>query len=606
MTERTPFWEEKKVAFENKTTQLKIDQKVLKTQTNKFGTIRLLFFLAAIIAAVYFINERNATASTIILLTAPFIFGWLVQKHNYYKKQLKLVTNKIDLLAEEILRLKLDLNKLDGGEEFEDHSHLFTTDMDVFGKHSLFALINRSKLSFGRTTLAKWFQNHAEQDEIKNRQAAINELKEDFDWQLNWWAENSLHQNDKNKEADLSTIFDWFEQSEVKPKSWLKAVGFIGLIQFWCIALLVLFGLVPSAFIGASILLNFLLLAPIQNEIIRTQKHTEHLSNLLNQHTGLFQMVSERDFSNDYLNKFKSSLTNPDAAQKIKILNRSLTWMHSRNGMMYWLIVPFVMTDYWVLNSSQNWRYKFGKNIRPWFNTIGNFEALLSLAGFAFVHESYSTATFENNKLVLNGEAIGHPLIKHEERVSNDFSMEGKGSLTLITGANMSGKSTFERSLGINIILSQMGAVCCAAQFTLSPLQLFTSMRTQDDLSENTSSFYAELKRLKQLVDLTQKFSTKPIFYLLDEILKGTNSEDRNKGAESLIRQLNKTYSMGLISTHDLSLASLENELDEFVNFSFNSEVKDDEILFDYKLYEGPCHTFNAVPLMRKMGIEIV
>ncbi len=478
--------------------------------------------------------------------------------------------------------------------------------MDVFGKHSLFSLINRSKLSFGRTTIAKWFQNHAEQDEIKNRQAAISELKDDFDWQLDWWAENSLHQNDKNERTDLSKIFDWFEQANAKPKPWLKAVGVLGLTQFWCVVILVIAGIVPPAFIGASMFLNFLLLAPIQNEFIKTQKHTEHLSNLLNQHTSLFQMVSERDFSNDYLNELKSLLTNPDAAQKIKILNRSLTWMHSRNGMMYWLIDPFVMTDYWVLSSSQNWRYKYGKNIRGWFNTIGNFEALLSLAGFAFVHESYSTAVFENNKLVLNGEAIGHPLIKHNERVSNNFSMQGKGSLTLITGANMSGKSTFERSLGINIILAQMGAVCCAAQFTLSPLQLFTSMRTQDDLSENTSSFYAELKRLKQLVDLTQNFSIKPIFYLLDEILKGTNSEDRNKGAESLIRQLNKTYSMGLISTHDLSLASLENELEEFANFSFNSEVKEDEILFDYKLHQGPCHTFNAVPLMRKMGIEIV
>ena len=606
MSDNNPFWEEKKALFESKAEQFEQEKKVLNKQTNKYGTIRLLFFIAAIIAAVYFINERNASLSAIIVLVGPFIFGWLVKKHNLYKKQLRLVTNKLDLLADEKLRLKLELNSLDGGEEFEDHSHPFTTDMDVFGKHSLFALINRSKLSFGRTTLAKWFQNHAEQATIANRQTAAAELKEDFDWQLDWWAENSLHQNQKTEDSDLSQIFDWFEQSNAKPKSWLKVVAILGLLQFWVTAILIMFSVIPAVFVGASLFLNLLLLGPVQQEFIRTQGVTQHLSNILNQHSGLFKMISNREFHNGFLNELKSKLTNPDAAEKIKILNRSLTWMHSRNGMMYWVLDPFVMTDYWVLSSSQNWRYKYGKNIRAWFDTIGDFEALLSLAGFSFVHNTYSTPEFENSKLILVGKAIGHPLIKHEERVSNDFYMQGKGSLTLITGANMSGKSTFERSLGINIILAQMGAVCCTADLTLSPLQLFTSMRTQDDLSENTSSFYAELKRLKQLVDLTQEFSTKPIFYLLDEILKGTNSEDRNKGAESLIRQLNKTYSMGLISTHDLSLASLEKELAEFKNFSFNSEVKEDEILFDYKLYDGPCHTFNAVPLMKKMGIEIV
>ncbi|MFQ3213642.1 MAG: DNA mismatch repair ATPase MutS, partial [Marivirga sp.] len=221
-------------------------------------------------------------------------------------------------------------------------------------------------------------------------------------------------------------------------------------------------------------------------------------------------------------------------------------------------------------------------------------------------HPHYVKPQLTLEPTILSGKEIGHPLIKHDDRVSNNFEMANVGSVSLITGSNMSGKSTFERSLGVNIILAQMGAVCCASELLLSPLQLFTSMRTEDNLSENTSSFYAELKRLKQLVDLTKSAPETPIFYLLDEILKGTNSEDRNKGAESLIKQLMKTNSLGLISTHDLSLAKLTEQLDLFANYSFNSEVKGEEILFDYKLHDGPCHTFNAVPLMRKMGIEII
>ena len=339
---------------------------------------------------------------------------------------------------------------------------------------------------------------------------------------------------------------------------------------------------------------------------MRLQAETEQIAVHLEQHKNLFKMAEEKKVEASLFKNLQSHFQNPKASQKINTLSKILNWMHSRAGMMYWVINPFLLIDYWVLNNVVNWKNQYGKSIQGWFNAIGDWEAIMSMADFAFAHESYKNAKILDAKCELKAKELGHPLLAHDERVCNDFEMTGPGAVTLITGANMSGKSTFERSLGVNMVLAQMGAVCCVESFELSPLQLFTSMRTQDNLEENTSSFYAELKRLKQLVDMTKVPQERPIFYLLDEILKGTNSEDRNIGAESLIRQLMKTNSMGLISTHDLSLAKLEDELDNFQNYSFNSDVSGEEILFDYKLHNAPCHTFNAVPLMRKMGIEII
>lgn len=597
--------EEKKVFFKTLLSEQQSSSKKLQRQATNYGTIRFLFFIISLVTIVYFINERNGIIAFAVIFIAPFIFGWLVSKHNKFKRLLKLSKNKISLLEDEIKRLQLDLSQLDGGEEFTDHMHPYTTDMDVFGKHSLFALINRSSLSFGRETLAKWFMKKASIATIEERQKAVSELSQDPDFLIRWWAENRMEE--QKKDSQQETVFKWFESNKnmTLPIFW-KVIPILALLQFWTIIVLTTIGIIPSAFVGASLFINLLLLLPIQQKVIETQSLTGELSNSLNQHLNLFKLATERKFEEESLTKLSNLLKEPSAPEKIKELNKLMNWLHSRNGMMYWLVDPFFMTDYWVLINCISWKNGYGKFIRIWFETIGKMEALLSLASFSFAHPTYTKSNFRTDIAILSGKEIGHPLIKHEERIHNDFEMSKAGSISLITGANMSGKSTFERSLGVNIILAQMGSVCCVGEFTLSPLQLFTSMRTQDNLSENTSSFYAELKRLKQLVELTKTDQDSPIFYLLDEILKGTNSEDRNKGAESLIRQLMKTNSLGLISTHDLSLASLTNQLDLFANYSFNSEVKGEEILFDYKLHDGPCHTFNAVPLMRKMGIEIV
>lgn len=574
--------------------------------TNQFGTIRILYFIATIIVSVYFVNERDGFATALVLIPFPLIFGWLVNKHKSKKRLLELGRNRILILEEEIDRLNLKLDKLPGGEGFNSSLHEYAPDMDIFGRHSVFSLVNRSALLFGQESLANWFLSAASKEEITARQEAVEEIKDDFDWRLEWWAESRLKEG-ANENKNIKDLFAYFSKSKeeiIKPI--FKFIPFIAIIQFVSLIMLAVSGILPWSFVGLGFLVNILLLVPIQSRIMRLQLETEQIAVHLEQHKNLFKMAEEKQVQASLLKNLQTNFQNPKASQKIQRLFKILNWMHSRAGMMYWVINPFLLIDYWVLNNIVSWKNQYGQSIEKWFAAIGDWEAIMSMADFAFAHEDYKNAKILDTPCDLRVKDLGHPLLPHTERVCNDFEMLGTGAITLITGANMSGKSTFERSLGVNMILAQMGAVCCSGTIELSPMQLFTSMRTEDNLEENTSSFYAELKRLKQLVDMTQAPQNRPIFYLLDEILKGTNSEDRNIGAESLIRQLMKTNSMGLISTHDLSLAKLETELDNFQNYSFNSDVSGDEILFDYKLHNGACYTFNAVPLMRKMGIEII
>ncbi len=596
---------EKKQFFAEQINHVNLSQEKFKRLTNRFGFIRIIYFIVTIVVAVYFINARNGSATAMVLIPFPIIFGWLVNRHSKHKRSLNIAQNKVKFLENEISRLDLSLSHLDGGNEFQDFAHPYTPDLDVFGRHSLFSLINRSALNFGRNTLAHWFMSAADKKTVQARQEAASSLQNEYEWRMEWFAEGYIKEIAEINNQQL--LFNWFEDDQTtKSKSSLTILPVIGLIQITMFAVLALLGILPWGFLGLGLLINILLLLPVQRRIMEIYKATDLVSDMLQQHKNLFKMAEEKKTDDAYLADISKVFKNPSASEKIKSLSNILSWLHSRNGMMYWVVNPFILSDYWIAHRSMSWKEDYGKFLRKWFTAIGEWEAVLSMSAFSFAHPHYVAAKITDKEAVLQGKDLGHPLLPHHERVNNDFLMEGKGAVTLITGANMSGKSTFERSLGVNLVLAQMGAVCCAESLILSPLKVFTSMRTQDNLEENTSSFYAELKRLKKLVDLTQEQHSTTIFYLLDEILKGTNSEDRNIGAESLIRQLMKTNSIGLISTHDLSLAKLETQLERFQNYSFNSDVSGNEILFDYKLNEGPCHTFNAVPLMKKMGIEIV
>ncbi len=278
-----------------------------------------------------------------------------------------------------------------------------------------------------------------------------------------------------------------------------------------------------------------------------------------------------------------------------------------RNNVYFVLLVGLPgLWDLFCIYSLDKWKARYAPLFRDWVDSLADAEAMQSLSGFAWANPDYSVPniTWESEVMIEAGE-MGHPLIPQDKRVNNSFSMKGNGKTMLITGSNMSGKSTFLRTIGVNLVLAQMGGVVCASAFSCSPCAVFTSMRTQDSLEENTSSFYAELKRLKHLLDLSAGVQHLPVFYLLDEILKGTNSQDRHRGAEAIIRQLHPRNASGMVSTHDLELGEWAAGQDYVFNYHFKSDIVNEKLVFDYKLQSGICKSFNASELMSMMGIDL-
>lgn len=274
------------------------------------------------------------------------------------------------------------------------------------------------------------------------------------------------------------------------------------------------------------------------------------------------------------------------------------------NHFFYAIINGLWFLDVYLVRFSEKWKQGNGARFRRWTSVVSEMEVLSSVAGFHYSNADYVFPRVSSQPYSIRFARLGHPLIAEGARVCNDFAMNGRGTIAMITGSNMAGKSTFLRSVGVNMVLALMGAPCCAGFTEVSNMKVFSSMRTQDNLEQGVSSFYAELKRVEQLLQLITK--GEPVFFLLDEMFKGTNSEDRHKGGFSLIKQLQGLNAFGIISTHDLELARIADAHGLATQYSFNSKILDGQLLFDYKLTHGRCTDFNASELMRRSGIRIL
>lgn len=575
--------------------------KALSKKYNVIATLRVTVFLVFLIAFIFFANQKNPLFLGITAIVFPFVFGLVVRAHKKiaYNREQASLTKKIN---EKELRLtKGNLKLEDPGVEYLDKKHPYINDLDIFGSNSIFQLVNRTTTKGGRDLLANWLSYNTTSQELVKRQEAVKELSEKLEWRQELEAKG-LHF--KMQESNSEELIQWINTPQ-PVSSFFK-------ISAWFFPLLIIpsigFNIYSSWPVFATlilVLLSGIVMNRFQQPLkILTETVVKYIS-VLGAYSVLIGQLENAEFHSKKLQDLKLIISpeRQKASNVIQELFRILDFLNSRKNMLYWMVNVPLLFDLHIMMMAEKWKSKNKTDVSEWFDAISELEALCSLAGLKYANPRFVFPTFSEEEYHIQSHALGHPLISEDERVNNDYTVTGKGSTSIITGSNMSGKSTFLRTLGVNITLAQAGAPVCAGSMELSTIQLFTSMRTQDNLEEHVSSFYAELQRIQDLLKLVDK--EKPVLYMLDEILKGTNSQDRHIGAVSLAKQLAKTNSFGIISTHDLALGELENSLSSISNYSFNSDIVGDEIIFPYLLEKGVCRSFNASKLMEKIGIEI-
>ena len=583
----------------------------------RLSIYRLVFFIVAAIAITVLANERMTTFLWIVIPISITGFSLLLLQYNQAVDQKKNAALLKEINESELRRLENDLSSFPTGALHLKREHPYITDLDVFGSHSLFQLLNRTTTETGSLCLAQWLSEPATKETILDRQDAIGELKTKLEWRQQLQRAGLSFLNTK---SDYQKLLDWFEKKEqLLPKQsvYLMASIALGASSTVFIILYIINSfnngwnlyLIPLLLI---LLINYLILrkaSPLAEEIInKTHQNVQTLGG----YQMLAQTISLGKFQTKRLKKLRSDLNQKEssAAQEIRRLKKILEGFQLRGtkGTMgnafYGFFNYLWLFDIYYIVLTERWKHKNRDLVQPWIHAISEFETLNSLAGFAYSNPDCTFPEITDASYIIQFETLGHPLIKPEHRICNHFNLQARGQMAMITGSNMAGKSTFLRTVGVNLILALMGAPCCAKSGRVSLMKMFTNMRTQDNLEEGISSFYAELKRMEQLLKLIK--SGQPIFFMLDEIFKGTNSKDRYKGGVSLIKQLSELNAFGIISTHNLELAKLADNHMIVTNHSFNSEINDGEMSFNYKLTEGICTDFNASELMKKSGINIL
>lgn len=517
----------------------------------------------------------------------------------------------------ELLKLENKLSSFPTGQSHLNGDHAYHTDLDVFGAHSLFQLLNSTTTESGSLCLAKWLSESATKEVILERQQAIKELKPKLEWRQKLQVAGLSFSNIKSNYQKLLTWLDKHEQLLPKQTLYLTGSILLAVLSTALITLYIvhsfssgwniyLFLLIPVLLINTWILRK---VTPLAEEII---DQTHHNVETLGGYQMLAETISEENFQAKGLEKLRADLNQNEssAANEIRKLKKILAAFQIRGtkrsmgNAFYGIANNLWLLDIHYIILTERWKRSNRDLVQPWIQAISEFEVLNSLAGFAYSNPDCTFPEILDEPYSIQFEMLGHPLIKSDDRVCNHFNLTERGQIAMITGSNMAGKSTFLRTVGVNLVLALMGAPCCAKSSRVSHMKMFTNMRTQDNLEEGISSFYAELKRVEQLLVLIK--SGQPIFFMLDEMFKGTNSQDRYKGGVSLIKQLSELNAFGIISTHDLELAKLAGNHMIVSNHSFNSQMNNGEMSFNYELTDGICTDFNASELMKQSGINIL
>ncbi|MCU1233076.1 MAG: mismatch repair protein MutS domain protein [Candidatus Solibacter sp.] len=505
----------------------------------------------------------------------------------------------------------------ESGERYNDPAHPYALDLDLFGKGSVFELLCTARTQIGEDRLAEWLKFPAPPDEVAARQQAVSELRDRLDLreELAIVAEEARHGVAPEALAHWGEAPARLRASGFRLKVRLfTTIGIAAFIALWVHLLRTATVLHFSAKVDA-LLLDFLLVALLINgwflyrhngEMGAAVSAVEEAAHELGLLSEVLVRMEREQFTCPLLAELRASLDaeGEPPSRRLARLKRLVEYLDSRDNVFVRVLEPFVMWTPHLALKVEDWRAHSGTAVRRWLHAAGEMEALCSLASHAFEHPADPFPEFAATGPCIDGDALGHPLIPEDRVVRNSIQLGGKLRVLVVSGSNMSGKSTFLRTLGVNIVLAQAGAPVRAQRLRISPLAVGASIRLTDSLQGGVSRFYAEILRLRQILDETQ--GPLPVLFLIDEFLHGTNSHDRRIGAEALVRGLVERGAIGLITTHDLALAEIADQLGErAANVHFEDQIVDGEIRFDYHMRPGVVRKSNAIELMRQVGLEI-
>ena len=582
----------------------------LSKRYNRVSYGRLTLFLAGIALAVYVFNGYGLKGSYVLLfLFISFLF--IAKWHDKLKAERNYFLHLSQINKDELAALNHDFSAFDTGEQFMDYEHPYSSDLDIFGQGSVYQFINRTLTIFGKKTLAGSLQSPCNKIKIEARQLAVKELSNLLDWRQDFQAiGKTLSDNHiEEKESDVQELLNWLQSPPVFSESpFIKTMSFLLPIVFVVICVLYAFGMVSGWILALSYLFNLAFIRFVNHDVEGIIQQTAAKSKWLQTYQQLFAHVENPDFTSPHLQQLQQRLQhgNTKAADSIGRLSQLSANLNIRDNLLAWLI--FNTTVLWELFFCirlENWKKEWRGSIEEWFAILGEFETLSSFANMSYNNSGWAFPRIHSEFYHLSSKELGHFLINPKVRVCNDIAIDRSGKILLITGSNMAGKSTFLRTVGINIVLAMAGCPVCAKELDTSVVHIYSSMRNKDSLMDSASSFYAELYGLKRVIDVVEA-GKQPVFFLLDEILKGTNSQDRHKGSKALLKQLLKHDGVGLVSTHDLDLCIMENDFSgQIENWCFEVQINAGEMLFDYKFKRGICQSMNASILMQQMGIEM-
>lgn len=588
--ESTPlgFYTSEKQRFEN---LLHKAQKELRL----LSLVRFLAFISTVFCVYYFLGDAQGMLVSGIIGTA--IFSFFLKRYWKKKEERERLLSLVSINDIELAVLNGDVSKLSDGEGFKDPNHRYSFDIDLFGRGSFFQLVNRTVTSAGTEELVSQLNANGI-DAIQIKQEAISELAKIPKWRQEFAALAS------SVEAEVAPkeIVAWIHNHKKALPSFGKWLPIVFSIATLALIFSVSFLSVSFSFLTIWFFIGLGISGVYVKKVNDLYLRAGKVKATFQQYYKLLEILEQKEFASELL-KNKHAKIAGESKKSSKLMQEFFEYLNALdqrnniifaifgNGLLLWDLKQAYRVETWM-NLNQD-------DVEDWFEVISFFDAQNSLANYVFNHPSFVYPSIVNEGAIIEADNLGHPSLSAEKRVTSDCFIDAQ-DFFIVTGANMAGKSTFLRTVSLSIVMSNMGLPVCASQMKYKPVKLITSIRNSDSLSDDTSYFFSELKRLKYIVDALKNDT---YFIVLDEILKGTNSTDKAEGSQRFVEKLVASKATGIIATHDLSLCEIEKKYDEIQNYYFDAEIKNDELFFDYKLKKGICQNMNASFLLRKMEI---